>query len=188
MVRMTGYGRDRERRRRTRALLGVGYVAGLSALLGFKIGWVLAVSVLLGLLVLVYAVLTVVVRGERRWERRRRDAGAEPSWPAQLPVVAARLLGAAAPGRHARRVDEVGELLGRLSLSSEGLRWDPREGDRGRGVGSLVFDRSWAAEVVALWGPGRQGCLTLAHPEGTAIDIWIRHPADLRQALAAGSR
>ncbi|MET7991907.1 hypothetical protein ABZU76_13435 [Amycolatopsis sp. NPDC005232] len=185
---MTGYGRDRERRRRTRTLLGVGYLAGLSALLGLKVGWVPAVSVPLGLLVLGYVVLTAVVVRERRSERRRRDAGAEPSWPAQLPVAAARLLGAKAPGRHARRADKVGELLGRLSLSSEGLRWDPRAGDRGRGVGPLVFDRSWAAEVVPLWGPGHQGCLTLTHPEGTAIDIWIRHPADLRQALAAGSK
>ncbi|MEV4604118.1 hypothetical protein AB0K15_42985 [Amycolatopsis sp. NPDC049253] len=185
---MTGYGRDREHRRRARALLGVGYLAGLSALLGLKAGWVCAVSALLGLLVLGYVLLTAVVLRERRRERRRRAAGTAPSWPAQLPVWAAPGLGAKAPGRHARRADEVGELLGRLSLSREGLRWDPRTGDRRHGVGPLVFDRSWAAEVVPLWGPGRQGCLTLTHAEGTAIDIWIRHPADLGQALAAGSK
>ena len=166
-------------------LLGLGYLAGVSALLGLKVGWVPAAGVLLGLLTLVYLVLTIVVRRDLRRERRRRAAGAPPSWPAQLPGSVARLLGATAPGRHARRADEVGELLGRLTLSDEGLRWDPREGDRRRGVGPLVFDRSWAAEVVSLWGPGRQGCLTLTHPDGTAVDVWIHHPADLRQALAA---
>ncbi|MEV7046074.1 hypothetical protein [Amycolatopsis sp. NPDC051061] len=184
---MTGYGRDRERRRRTRTLLGVGYLAALSALLGLEVGWLPAVGVLLGLLVLVYVVFTAVALRDRRRERRRRESGAAPSWPAQLPVSAALLLGAKAPGRHARKADEIGELLGRLTLSSEGLRWDPREGDRGRGVGPLVFDRSWAAEVMPLWGPGHQGCLTLSHPGGTVIDIWIRYPADLRRALAAGS-
>jgi hypothetical protein len=178
---MTGQGRDRERRRRTRTLLGVGYLAGLSALLGLKTGWVAAVITLLGLLALVYGVFSIVVWRDGRAERRRRAAGAPPSWPAQLPVAAAQLLGVR--GRHARRTDEVGELLGRLSLQDGELRWEPREGDRRRGVGSVVFDRTWAAEVVPLWGPGSQGCLTLTHPDGTAVDLWIRHPADLREAL-----
>ncbi|MFJ1767472.1 hypothetical protein ACIOD2_44600 [Amycolatopsis sp. NPDC088138] len=181
---MTGDGRDRELRRRTRSLLGLGYLTGLSALLGLKTGWVPAAGVLLGTLALVYLVLTIVVRRDLRRERRRRTAGAPPSWPAQLPVSAAHLLGA--KGRHARRTDEVGELLGRLTLSGGELRWEPREGDRRRGVGPLVFDRSWAAEVVPLWGPGRQGCLTLTHRDGTAVDVWIRDPADLGRALAGG--
>ncbi|MDT7806106.1 MAG: hypothetical protein QOI78_9539, partial [Actinomycetota bacterium] len=183
---MTGDGRDRERRRRSRSLLGLGYLAGLSALLGPKTGWVPAAGVLLGTLALVYLVLTIVVRRDLRRERRRRAAGAPPSWPAQLPVSAARLLGAKAPGRHARRAGEVGELLGRLTLAGGELCWAPREGDRRRGAGPLVFDRSWAAEVVPLWGPGRQGCLTLTHRDGTAVDVWIRDPADLGRALAGG--
>ena len=131
-------------------MLGIGCLAGLSALLGLEVGWVPAMSVL-GLLVLVYVVLTAIVRRDQR----RSDGGARrgPSRrPAQLPVPTAWLLGAKAPGRHARRSDEVGELLGRLSLSGAGMRWDPREGDRERGVGPVVFDRPWAAEVVRLWG------------------------------------
>ncbi|MFG1643173.1 hypothetical protein ACGFMK_23005, partial [Amycolatopsis sp. NPDC049252] len=183
---MTGAGRERERRRRTRSLLGLGYMAGLSALLGPKAGWVPAAGVLLGTLALVHLLLTLVVRWDLRKERRRRAAGDPPSWPAQLPVSAARLLGAKAPGRHARRVEEVGELLGRLTLAGGELRWALREGDRRRGVGPLVFDRSWAAEVVPRWGPGRQGCLTLTHPGGTAVDVWIRDPADLGRVLAGG--
>ncbi|MGW5740152.1 hypothetical protein [Amycolatopsis sp. NPDC003861] len=182
---MTGYGRDREGRRRTRTLLGVGYLVTLTALLGLKTGWLPAVAALLGVLVLMAVVLRWVMWRDARTERRRRAAGEAPSWPAQLPVPVALLLGAKAPGRHARRVDEVGELFGRLSLRDGLLHWEPRPGDRDRGVGPVTFDRSWTTEVVSLWGPGNQGCLTLTSPDGTAVDVWIRHPADLRQALAA---
>ncbi|MET8847805.1 hypothetical protein [Amycolatopsis sp. NPDC004625] len=185
---MTEYGRDRERRRRTRAMLGVGQVVALAALLSLKTGWIPVVATVLGLAVVLYAVLAVIMWRDARAEHRRRAAGEAPSWPAQLPVQAALLLGAKAPGRHARRVDEVGELLGRLSLADGELRWSPREGDRNRGVGAVAFDRSWAAEVVSLWGPGDQGCLTLTAPDGTAVDVWIRHPADLREALTAPVR
>jgi len=182
---MTEYGRARERRRRTRALLGTGYLAALAALLGLKTGWVPVAATLLGLLVLMVVVLWVVMGRDARAERRRRAAGQAPSWPAQLPVQAALLLGAKAPGHHARRADEVGELFGRLTLRDGSLHWEPRSGDRNRGVGSVSFDRSWAAEVVSLWGPGAQGCLTLTSPDGTAVDLWIRHPEDLRRTLTA---
>ncbi|SEC52195.1 hypothetical protein SAMN04489727_4056 [Amycolatopsis tolypomycina] len=179
---MTEYGRDRERRRRTRALLGAGHLVALTAVLGLETGWVPVVVTLSGLLVLVVAGWSVIMGRDARAERRRRAAGRAPSWPAQLPVRAALLLGAKAPGRHARRADEVGELPGRLSLVDGELRWEP--GKAGRGVGPVTFDRSWTAEVVPLWGPGAQGCLTLTAPGGAAVDIWIRHPADLRRELA----
>lgn len=179
---MTEYGRDRERRRRTRALLGAGHLVALTALLGFETGWVPVAATLSGLLVLVVVVFSVIMGRDARAERRRRAAGQAPSWPAQLPVRAALLLGAKAPGRHARRADEVGELFGRLSLVDGELRWQPRKADRR--VGPVTFDRSWTAEIVPLWGPGAQGCLTLTSPGGTAVDIWIRHPADLRRELA----
>ncbi|MEU8632179.1 hypothetical protein AB0C38_08435 [Amycolatopsis sp. NPDC048633] len=182
---MTGYGRDRERRRRTRTLLAAGYLTALTALLGLKTGWVPAAAGLLGLLALVYLVFSLIAWRDARAERRRRAAGEPPSWSAQLPVQVAQLLGAKAPGRHARRADEVGELLGRLSLRDGELCWEPRKADRERGVGPLTFDRSWTAEVVPLRGPASQGCLTLTSPDGTAVDLWVRHPADLRQALTA---
>jgi hypothetical protein len=51
------------------------------------------------------------------------------------------------------------------------LRWELREGDWKGGVGPLVWDRSWSAEVVPLWGPCSQGCLTLTRPDGTAVDL-----------------
>ncbi|MET9000228.1 hypothetical protein [Amycolatopsis sp. NPDC004169] len=181
---MTGHGRDRERRRRTRALLGAGYLVASTAVLGLEAGWLPAVLTVLGVPALLYALAAVIMGRESRAEHRRRAAGEPPSWPAQLPVQAALLLGAKAPGRHARRADEVGELLGRLTLSSGELRWAPRRGDRDRGVGEVTFDRSWSAEVVPLWGPGDQGCLTLTSPDGTAVDIWIRRPVDLRATLA----
>jgi hypothetical protein len=182
---VTEYGRDRESRRRTRALLGAGQVTALAALLSLRTGWIPAVATAFGVLVLPAAVVRLVMWRDGRAERRRRAAGEAPSWPAQLPVQAALLLGAKAPGRHARRVDEVGELFGRLSLEDGTLRWTPREGDRSRGVGPLAFDRSWKTEVVSLWGPGAQGCLTLTSSGGTAVDVWIRHPADLREVLGS---
>jgi len=39
---------------------------------------------------------------------------------------------------------------------------------------------------VPIWGPGSQGCLTLTRDDGTAVDLWIRHPADLRRVLGIG--
>ena len=57
---MTGYGRDRERRRRTRTVLGAGYLTALTALLGLKTGWVPAAATLLGLLALVYVVFNTI--------------------------------------------------------------------------------------------------------------------------------
>lgn len=180
---MTGYGRERERRRRSRALLGVGFVVLLGASLSLRTGVVPVVAVLAGALVLAYVIANVLLWRDKRSELRRRAAGAPPSWPAQLPIQMAQLLGVKAPGQHARRVDEVGELLGRLSLIDGELNWQPREADRKRGAGTFVFDRSWSAEVVPIWGPGSQGCLTLTRPDGTAVDLWIRHPADLRATL-----
>jgi len=180
---MTEYGVERERRRRTRAVTGVLFVAFLAASLGLKTGWIPAVAVPAGLLALLYAVFSFIVWRDGRAEARRRAAGAAPSWPAQLPVAVAAQMGAKAPGRHSRQ-PEIGELLGRLSLTDGGLRWQPREADRKRGVEPVSWDRSWTAEVVPLWGPGSQGCLTLTRPDGLAVDLWIRHPADLRRALA----
>ena len=131
---------------------------------------------------MVYTVLTFVVWRDNRTEARRRAAGAAPSWPAQLPVAVAQQLGAKAPGRHTRQ-QEVGELLGRLSLIGGELRWEPREADRKRAVGPIVWDKSWSPEVTPLWGPGSQGHLTLTRADGTVADLWVRHPADLRRAL-----
>ena len=181
---MTQDGLEREDRRRTRSLFGV---LGLLALSGALAARTHSFVPLVGLVVLLFVAwcgFAFFVERDRRAEARGRAGGVAPSWPAQLPVAAAVLLGAKTSGRHSRR-DEVGELSGRLSLVDGGLRWEPRAGDRRRGVGALAWDRSWTAEVVRVWGPGRQGCLTLTHPDGTTVDLWIRHPADLRRALTS---
>lgn len=179
---MTEYARERERRRRSRSLLGILYLAAMSALLAIKVGWVAALAGLIAVLVAVYAVFTVIVWRDGRAEARRRANGAAPSWSAQLPVAVAQQLGAKAPGRHSRQ-QEIGELLGRLSLIDGELRWEPREADRKRAVDPVVWDRSWTPEVAPLWGPGSQGHLTLTGADGTVADLWIRHPADLRRVL-----
>jgi len=185
---MTEYARERELRRRSRSLLGVLYLTTMSALLAVKVGWVAALAGLVSVLVVVYAVFTVIVWRDGRAEARRRAAGAAPSWPAQLPVAVAQQLGAKAPGRHSRQ-QEVGELLGRLSLVDGELRWEPREADRKRAVGPVVWDRSWSPEVTPLWGPGSQGHLRLTRAGGIVADLWIRHPADLSRVLGlSGAR
>jgi hypothetical protein len=120
----------------------------------------------------------------RSWraEMRRRSVGETPSWPAQLPVMVARQYGLTGSGRRSRQMD-IGERVGRLTYFGDGLRWDPREADRKRGMGSITWDRSWSLEVVPLWGPGHQGCLTLTAADGAAIDLWVRHPQNLRRML-----
>lgn len=179
---MTEEGLEREQRRRTRVGLGALSVAGLGVAVAAKAGWIDVLAGYSAIFVVMYAVFTFVVGRDRRAEARRRAGGAAPSWPAQLPVSAAVLLGAKAPGRHSRQ-RAAGELFGRLSLVEGRLRWEPRAGDRRRDVGPLEWDRSWTADVVRVWGPGSQGCLTLTHPGGSAVDLWIRHPADLRAKL-----
>jgi hypothetical protein len=179
---MTEYAREREHRRRSRSLLGVVYLAAMSGSLAIKTGWVAAMIALVAVLVLVYAVVTVIVWRDGRAEARRRAAGAPPSWPAQLPVVVAQQMGAKAPGRHSRQ-QEVGELLGRLSLVDGELRWEPRKAGRKRAVRTIVWDKSWSPEVTRIWGLGSQGHLTLTHPDGTVADLWIRHPADILRIL-----
>jgi hypothetical protein len=161
------------------------FLIALSVSFAFKVGWVPAVAVPVGVLLLVYTVAFFVLWRDGRAEARRRAAGAAPSWSAQLPALAASELGAKAPGRHSRQ-QRVGEFMGRLSLVDGGLRWDPREGDKNRGVGPVRWDRSWTLEIVSIWGPGSQGCLTLTRPDGMAVDLWIRHPADLRSVLGIG--
>jgi len=179
---MTEEGLAREDRRGTRSAFGVVGLLAVSGALAARTHSFVPLAVLVALLFVAWGGFAFVVGRDRRAEARRRACGAAPSWPAQLPVAVAQQLGAKAPGRHSRQ-REVGELFGRLSLVEGGLRWEPRAGDRRRGVGSLEWDRSWTADVVRVWGPGSQGCLTLTHPDGTAVDLWIRHPADLRAKL-----
>ncbi len=177
---MTEEGQAREDRRRTRSAFGAFGLLALSAALGAEERSIVPLIGLVVLLFLVWCGFAFFVARDGRAEARRRADGAAPSWPAQLPVAAARLMGAS--GRHSRQ-PENGELFGRVSLVDGGFRWEPRAGDRKRGVRALEWDRSWSAEVVPVWGPGRQGCLTLTRADGLAVDLWVRHPEDLRRAL-----
>jgi hypothetical protein len=47
----------------------------------------------------------------------------------------------------------------------------------------ITWDNRWSAEVVRLWGPGSQGCLTLTGGDGSAVDLRIREPRDLSRTL-----
>jgi len=180
---MTEYGQEREHRREQRTVTGILYVLGIAAVVSIKQGVIPVALATLALLMVIYLVGTALVWRGRRAEARRRSAGAPPSWSAQLPVVAAKQFGAMASGRHSRQRKDSGELVGRVTYFGDELRWEPREADANRGVGPITWDRSWSPEVVRLWGPGSQGCLTLTGLDGTAVDLWIRNPSDLRRTL-----
>lgn len=181
---MTDYGRERERRRRQRSLLWLGYLVSAAAVLALRVGPVPALTVMVGIVLLGYAVITLIVARDWRAELRRRAAGEPPSWSAQLPLAVARQFDIAVPGRHSRPTfEETGELLGRLRYLGDRLQWEPSASWRARGTETLVWDQSWTPTVVPLWGPGSQGCLTLTNPDDVAVDVWIRQPRDLSRTL-----
>jgi hypothetical protein len=150
--------------------------------LALRAGIVDALLGLIALLVVGFSVYPLIVWSGRRAEARRRATGAAPSWPAQLPVVVAKMWELNGSGRHSGQ-PEAGLLFGRLVYSGESLRWEPGKSQRKKGTAPITWDRSWSPEVVKIWGPGSQGCLTLTRADGFAIDVWVNNPADLRRTL-----
>jgi hypothetical protein len=178
---MTDYGYDRERRRRQRSLLWLGYLLCATLVLALRVGWAVALIGIACMGVAVYLFGIGLIWWAGRAESRRRAAGEPPSWFASLPVEAAVRMGGMVPGRHSRR--PTGELPGRLVRLGDGLRWEPGKSLRDKGVRPITWDNTWSAEVVRLWGPGSQGCLTLTAHDGSAVDVWIRQPRDLSRKL-----
>ena len=178
---MTEYGYERERRRRQRSLLWLGYLLCQTVGLALRVGLVVALIGLAGMCVVVYAVSIGLIWRAGRAESRRRAAGEPPSWLAQLPVEAAIRLGGRAPGRHSKQ--PTGELVGRLVYLGDRLRWEPSKALRAKGTQPITWDSPWSAEVVRLWGPGSQGCLTLTGADGSTVDVWVREPLDLSRTL-----
>jgi hypothetical protein len=150
-------------------------------LLAVRVGPVAVLIGLASLGVALYLLAVGLTWLTRRAESRRRAAGEPPSWPALLPVEAAVRMGAAVPGLHSRTA--TGELPGRLVRLADGLRWEPGKSLRAKGTRPVTWDDLWSAEVVRIWGPGRQGCLTLTGPDGSAVDLWVREPRDLSHVL-----
>jgi hypothetical protein len=178
---MTDYGFERERRRQQRSLLWLGYLLCATVILALRVGPVVALIGVAGMGVAVYMLGVGLIWRAGRAEARRRAAGDPPSWLAMLPVEAAVRMGAAVPGRHSQR--PTGELPGRLVHLGDGLRWEPGKSLRDKGTRPITWDSTWSAQVVRLWGPGRQGCLTLTGQDGSAVDVWIREPRDLSRTL-----
>ncbi len=54
------------------------------------------------------------------------------------------------------------------------------------GNGEAEFTREFLVDPGSVVVAGSQGCLTLTRDDGTAVDLWIRHPADLRRVLGIG--
>jgi hypothetical protein len=122
---------------------------------GVRAGWLAAAVVLVAMALLVFGVVRVILWRDVRAGARRRAAGEPPSWPAQMPLVVARQMGATVSGRHSR-IDDVGELFGRLSSVDSRLRWQPRKATE-RGVGQVFWDRMWSAEVKRIRGTRQPG-------------------------------
>src|SRR4051812_3031205 len=116
---MTEDGVERERGRARRAAFFGCYAVVTAGSVGIAEGWLAAVIALLAMAALMVAGVWGVVGWGARLDGRRRAAGEAPSWPAQLRPVVGRQMGAAMPGRH-NKVEDDGELLGRLSLVDGG--------------------------------------------------------------------
>jgi hypothetical protein len=138
---MTEYGLERERKRKRDTLRRALVLVCMFGVLALRAGIVDALLGLIALLVVGFSVYPLIVWSGRRAEVRRRATGAAPSWPAQLPVVVAKMW--ECPAKVCRIVDPhvdceaVGAGQGQTALASrapdlddlgrprESLRWDP---------------------------------------------------------------
>ena len=127
---MTEYGRERERRRRQRSFLWIGYLLCMGVILALRVGPLVALLGIVGIGVLVYVLSIGIIWRADRAEARRRVAGEPPSWLALLPVEAAVRLGGTVGGRHSRQ--PTGELAGRLVYLGDRLCWEPSTALRDR--------------------------------------------------------
>ncbi|EWM14594.1 hypothetical protein KUTG_04898 [Kutzneria sp. 744] len=144
---MTEYGRERERRRRQRSLLWLGYAVAMGVFVALRVGPWVVLAAAVGACVLIYAVGTLIVWRDRQAELRRRAAGEPPSWSAQLPLAVARQFGGVVPGRHVRaNAPQTGELLGRLRYLGDRLRWEPSASLRAH----VCFIRGSAVRRICL--------------------------------------
>ncbi|QUQ66311.1 hypothetical protein [Kutzneria sp. CA-103260] len=166
---MTEHGVLRRGRRRDGFVALTFGVLVIFAGLSFRIGPAWAVLCALALPAITFGATELVLR---------RVAG--DGWAASLPLVFAHRLGLPGAGRHGRWSDKQRydrqELLGRLVIDGDILRWEPREADCRRGVPPIEWQRPWGGELVRLWGPDWLRCLTLPGPDGELMDLWIRDP------------
>lgn len=99
-----------------------------------------------------------------------------------LPTSSVRISGGTPPGP----VRDAGQVGGRLILEPGGLSWQPSARVRkSYGFASVPWDKSWSIQLERVWGPGQQGHLTLRHPDGRVVHLWVRNREDLRMLLAA---
>jgi hypothetical protein len=166
---VTEHGVAKLGRRRDGMVALAGGVLVIFAGLSFRIGPLPAALCALAVPVVTFLAVDLALRRIARG-----------GWAATLPLVFAHRLGLPGAGRHGhwsdkRRYDRQ-ELLGRLVVDGDILRWEPREADRRRGVPPLEWRRPWGGELVRLWGPDRLRCLTLPGPDGEPVDLWLRDP------------
>jgi len=177
---MDAYSRGRESRRRTQSVAFLVMYLGLTLGLFRSAGLVVVIVVWVVPLALIWSVGRLLQHRDRTRERRRRQLGQPPSWPARMPAIDLAAFGG--EGRHA--VSSNIEHLGRLSLLDEVWRWTPgKAGARNLHLKPAEWDRRYFTGVRRIWGPWNQGIVEFKPPESSPFLLWISDPADLYRTV-----
>jgi hypothetical protein len=168
---------------RRRRLVGQGaFVLVLGAAFGFKVGPLYAAVTILVLFGIIYGAIYSVLGMIAHKEKVRRRRGEAPSWATVVPRSMVESVSGAA--NHSAP-DSSSVVAGRLTLAAAGLSWEPisRSGGDHLAVQPIMWDHTWVVCVRPLWGTGRQGRLTLVHPDHGPFEMWVRFPRDVQWAL-----
>lgn len=164
---------ERERRRRTRAIMQACQVLLLFLALSIKAGWlgaVLTVTIVgLACLGVLYGYL-----GNYRRRYGLRRGRVSPSWPAMVS-------NARGPG-YTRRSD----VRGRLTVTADGFQWRPSAGERKHHpVAALRWSRDSYVQLERIWGLGQPGRLRLLNGHADPVDLWVYNAKSLQRVLKA---
>jgi hypothetical protein len=162
----------RESRRRAQMLFSTLLLVASVTAMGFRSGAmaaVLSVVVVVAALVVAHAVSLT----------RARQLG-PCLWRASLPAWAA-----TQTGMRVRNLRPNSELLGQLRVDRRDIFWSPSAPSRRLGASDVrwPFAEVSAVNVSSVWGLIPLACLELQLVSGQQVDIWVRHPADLRTAV-----
>lgn len=163
---------QRETARKTQLGFSVIMAALFTAALATKIGVVLAVTIAVVVLILMFGGMGWVLSRHLRDERQRRQAGAVPSWSVTIKTSSARRFGFHVPSKMRQQV----EAFGRIYCDGSQFWCVPTDRTAKAGYYRAEFrwDYTWPMELHKVWGSGRQGRLIVQLPNGESASLWIR--------------